>query len=101
VLGGPAAPREIGRGVDQPDVRERLRKVAQEAPSARIVLLGQKANVVADVEKALEECPRLGLLALQGEIIGQPEAAREKGALARGQPVELGERSGIAPGRRS
>src|SRR5262249_62094271 len=52
-------------------------------------------------EKALEECPRLGLLALQGEIIGQPEAAREKGALARGQPVELGERSGIAPGGRS
>src|SRR5262245_59871849 len=91
VLGGPAAPREIARGVDQPDVRERLRKVAQESPRARIVLLGQKADVVADVAKALEECARLGLLALQREIVGQPEAAREKGALTRGQPVELGD----------
>src|SRR5688572_6314454 len=55
VLCGTVAPGQVARGVDQPDVRERLREVADLALEAAVVLLGQQADVVAQREQALED----------------------------------------------
>src|SRR6267142_1408864 len=89
MLGGPAGPRKIARGVDQADVREGLREVADEPSRVRIVLLGQEADVVADVEEALEERAGLGPPPLQGQIVGEPERARQKRPFARREPVQV------------
>ena len=51
---------EHQRGVDQREVGERLREVAELAAGDRVVLLGQQADVVAQAEQALEELARLG-----------------------------------------
>lgn len=64
-------------------MREGLGKVAHEPPRARIVSLGEKADVVANVEQALEDRSRLRVLALQRQIVGEPERAREKCPFAR------------------
>ena len=48
----------------------------------RVVLLRQQADVVAQVEQALEQLARLGVPALQRQRVGQPERARQEHALA-------------------
>jgi hypothetical protein len=40
---------------DQCEVRERLREVAELPPGDRVVLLGEEADVVAEIEQPLEE----------------------------------------------
>ena len=52
VLGGPAvggavAVGEVVGGVDEGDVGEGLRQVADQAPGMRVVFLGKQADVVA------------------------------------------------------
>src|SRR4029079_9084328 len=42
--------RKVERGVDERYVRERLRKVAELASHARVVLLGEEPDVVAELE---------------------------------------------------
>ena len=49
---------EIMRGVDQRDVRQRLREIAGLAAGSRIVLLGQQAEIVGQTEEPLEQRTR-------------------------------------------
>ena len=73
-------------GVDERDVREGLREVADEAPRHRVVLLGEEAEVVAQREQALEERPRVVDAADQVQAVGEPERAGEERALAPVRP---------------
>src|SRR3712207_708969 len=66
---------EVAGGVDQPDVGERLREVAELPPGERVVLLGQQADVVADRQQVLERPPGVLVPAEQGVVVGQPEGA--------------------------
>src|SRR3546814_15407414 len=59
LLGRTAAAAQVVAGVDQADMRERLREVAELAAEPRVVLLGEQAEVVAQCEQALEQ--RLGV----------------------------------------
>ena len=49
---------EMRGGVDERDVGEGLRKVAELASRARVVLLGKEADVVAQSEQPLEQRAR-------------------------------------------
>src|SRR5712691_200411 len=78
---------EVMRGVDERDVRERLREVADLAAAARVVLLGQQADVVAQREDPLEQRARLVDAPEQHVRVGEPEAARDEHPFARRQAV--------------
>jgi hypothetical protein len=54
VGGGPAATRKIARSIDQGQMTQGLRKVAEHALISRIISLGQKADVIAETQQALE-----------------------------------------------
>lgn len=54
VLGRAVGPGQIVRGIDQRDMREGLRIVANLPPRLRIVLLGKEADIVAQLEQPLE-----------------------------------------------
>src|SRR5438477_8852372 len=69
VLGGPAAPREVPHGVDDPHVRGGLREVPEEPPADRVVLLRQEPHVATQAEQTLEEAPGLPLATLEGEVV--------------------------------
>jgi tetratricopeptide (TPR) repeat protein len=74
-------------GVDQADVAERLREVADHLAAARVDLLGQQAHVVDGRHGALER--RGGLVELSGQRlrVRQPERAEQEGSLLAGQAV--------------
>ncbi len=74
--------------VDQPDVGERLREVAELAAPHRVVLLGQQAHVVAQREQVARTARRPRPSAQQREVVDQPERAGEERALARRQAVD-------------
>src|SRR5439155_20703474 len=74
--------REVHGAVDEPEVRERLRKIAEEIARGGIDLLRIEADIVRAGEEALEESPRRRVLALGEERVDVPEAAAEEGALA-------------------
>src|SRR5262245_34807200 len=69
-------------------MRKRLREVAQESLGCRLVLLREKANIVPQGEKPLENSTSLAWSALQDEVVREPEAAGQKHALSRRQPVQ-------------
>ena len=76
---------EIECGVDEPDVRETLREVADQAPLAQVVLLGQEAEIVAKLQQALEELdasllliPQVGFLPANDDHVTGTVAAIEK-----------------------
>ena len=75
-------------GVDQADVRKRLREIAQLAPRSRIVLLRQQTHVVTDREQTLEDGARLVIAPRHRQVIGKPKGTGQKGALAALQPVD-------------
>src|SRR5687768_11341858 len=79
--------RERERGVDEPDVRERLREVAQHATGDGIVLLRQQPNIVAEREQPLEQLARLGFSPHERVVVGQPEAAGQKRPFTRRQAI--------------
>ena len=69
---------ERDRRVDEREVRERLREVAELPARSRVVLLGEQADVVAEVEQPLEELARLVVLALQRQhLASQNEQGRK------------------------
>src|SRR3546814_647506 len=78
---------EVVRGVDERDVREGLGEVAELVAAVRVVLLGEQADVVADRQQVLEPGERVLAPADQRQRVAEPEAAREKRALARRQAV--------------
>ena len=76
-LAGAAAAREVAGSVDESDVREGLWKVAEHTARDGIVLLGEESDVVPDDEETLEESTRLGMPALEREVVSEPERARQ------------------------
>src|SRR5262249_6679672 len=75
LLGGPGGGRQVQGGVDQADVRERLREVAQKPAGLRVVLLREQAHVVAQPQQPFEPAAGLGVAALQVQAVSQPEGA--------------------------
>src|SRR5262249_32559172 len=73
--------------VDKANVTIGLREIAQHAASQRIELLREQADVIAAGEQAGKELARFRIAALQDVVVDEPEAAREEGPLACGQPV--------------
>jgi hypothetical protein len=59
-------------------VGEGLGKIAELPFGARIVFLGQQAEVVPQFQQALEEFPRFRRSTRQMETIGEPERARQE-----------------------
>ena len=59
------------------------------AALARVVLLGEQAEIVAEVEQALEQLARLVVPALEPEDADEPERAGEEDALSPGSPSTL------------
>ena len=85
--GGTLGLQQVMGGVDQADVGEGLGEIAQLAAGARVVLLGQQAEVVAHRQEALEQRRRVvGPVELDVGI-GQPEATGQESGLRAGQAV--------------
>ena len=76
------------RRIDQSDVRERLREIADLPAGSRVVFLRQQSNIVAEVEKPLEHQPGVAIPALQDVVVCEPKAASKKGALIPRQAVD-------------
>ena len=74
---------EIMRGVDQRDMRQRLREIAGLAAGTGIVLFGQQAEIVGDRDHAVEQRLRLVDLARQHIGVRQPKRAGEERAFDR------------------
>src|SRR5438067_933305 len=74
-------------GVDERQVRQRLGKIAELDSGFDVIFFGEQADIVADRKEALEDAPALFGSALENEVVGEPEAAREKNAFARRQAV--------------
>ncbi len=79
--------RQIIGAVDQREMREGLRKIADQALELRIVFLAQQADIVAKPDQPPKQ--PLGLVEsfLQNVGVDQPEAAGQERALARRQRV--------------
>src|SRR5438552_17193562 len=73
-------------------MREGLRKVPQEPPPERIVLLREQPDIVGQPAEPLEERARLRDASLQDVVVRQPEGAGEEDALTGGKPVDAGAR---------
>jgi hypothetical protein len=73
--GGPLGTVEVERCVDEPDMAERLRKVAQHSARVRVVFLREQPDIVAERQEALEKSVGFIMAFLQRIIVGQPEAA--------------------------
>src|SRR6188474_1919361 len=78
VLRRPALAGQVAGGVDEAHVAHRLGEVPEEPARGGIVLLGQEPDVVAEREQPLEDLGRLADAALEREVVGQPERAREE-----------------------
>src|SRR5437868_2214304 len=78
MLGWSISPGQVMRGIDQRDMRERLREIAHLPAGSRIVFLRQQSEIVAQIEEPLEQRPRVHIAALQDIIVGEPEAASKE-----------------------
>ena len=68
---------------------ERLGKVAHEPTRDRVVLLGQQAEVVAQVEEPLEELAGIVVTTQQRQAVSHPERAGQEGTFSAGEAVDL------------
>ena len=82
-------------GVDQRDVRQRLRKITGLAAGHRVEFFGEQAEIIGDGDDAVEQGLRLFELTRQHIGIGKPEAAGEKRAFDR--LFLIGDFAGIVP----
>src|SRR5665213_4367128 len=78
---------QVESGVHQADVRERLRKVADQPFSDDVVFLGEQPDVVRGADQPLEELRGVFLPFLQNVVVGEPEAAGVERAFAGREPV--------------
>src|SRR5690242_4487766 len=80
--------REVESAVDEAQVGESLRKVAEQTVSFRVVLLGDQTDVVREPEQTFEQRVRLVVPAEELETVDEPERARQEDALPRRQAVD-------------
>src|ERR1700722_13980528 len=73
--------------VDEPDVAEGLRKVAQEFSADGIDLLGEEADVVDEGCRTLEDGAGTSRLSPPGQGLCQPKRAQKEGAFFALEPV--------------
>src|SRR3954469_3700266 len=78
----------VERRRDERKVRERLREVPEQALLLRVVLLGEEADVVREIDQLLEQRVRFVMPAQQLVAVDEPERAREEDALSRREPVD-------------
>src|SRR5215475_3450574 len=78
---------EVESAVDQRQMGERLREIADQPSRLRIVFFAQQADIIAQLEQAIEQRPRIMQSALQHIGINQPEAASQESPLARCKAV--------------
>src|SRR5579859_3210574 len=78
---------ERQRGVDQADVREGLREIAQHGAAVRVHLFGDESYVVSVAEQLLKGRRGARHLAAERQAFDRPEAADPEGALARRQAI--------------
>ena len=85
--GTPSA--QIGGGVDQADVRERLREVADQ-PAAPVGSYSSESSPTSlrSASSRSKMPPRVVVAAQQGEVVGQPEGAGQERPFARRQAVD-------------
>ena len=67
--------------IDERNMRQGLRKVAQESALFRIVFFRQQSNVIAKSQKLLIPASAFGSAARHSEILDVPETARQEGRL--------------------
>ena len=82
-----SAPVEQQRRVHEPDVRERLREVADQAPERRSYSSASRPRSFRSPSSG-RTSPRLVELAEQDQAVDEPERAEEERALARRQAVD-------------
>ena len=68
---------------------KRLGKVAQKPSLRRIILFRQKTDIVAQIQKALKQSPRVIVATEQREVVGEPEGTRQEQSLARRQAIHF------------
>ncbi len=85
--GATIGPRQGEGGIDQSDVSECLGKVAQRRAALGVDLLGEEADVVRVLQKALERLAGAAEVAPQSLSGDCPEAADPERAFSRRKPV--------------
>ena len=60
------------RGVDQRDMRQRLREISGLAAGAAVVLLGEQAEIVGNRDHVVKQFLRAGEFARQHIGVGEP-----------------------------
>ena len=78
MLGRSCSQHQIVRGIDQADVRQSLRKITHLTPVSPIVFLREQPYVILQSQKRLEQFPRLIIATQYGEIVSEPETARQE-----------------------
>jgi hypothetical protein len=89
MLGRPAAAHQVARRVHERDMGQRLRHVAERAVRAKVVFLGQQADVVAQREQPLVQCHGLVAASAQRQIVGKPERAWQEEPFAGRQSIDV------------
>jgi hypothetical protein len=79
---------EVEGRFDQREVGEGLREVADLLARVPVPLLGEEADVVAQVEELLEQPARVAAAALQEVVVDEPGRAGEEGALLPREAVD-------------
>src|SRR4029077_7695747 len=67
----------VERGVDEREVRERLREIAEQPLRSGVVLLREETDVVREANEPPEELVRLVVAAEQLVAVDEPERARQ------------------------
>lgn len=81
--------RNVACRVDQRQMAQSLRKVAEHSFISWIVGFGQKADIIAETQEPLKQQARIFLASNQGEAVGQPETTREKSGLTRWERIDI------------
>src|SRR5579859_1877538 len=80
---------QVERRVDEREVGEGLREVAELTLRSRVVLLSQQPDIVREADETVEERHRFVAAAEQLEAVDEPERAREEDSFARREPVDV------------
>ena len=80
--------KHLGR-INKADVAESLGEISKLTPIFGIVFLREKADIIAQIEQALEKEPGILLPADQMQAIRQPEGTWQKGAFVPRQAIDL------------
>ena len=84
---GAIAACQIARGVDQCEVREGLREIAELPLSGWIIFFGKQSNIIAQRQQSAKQFARIFFSPLQDVVVRKPEAARQECAFSGKKPI--------------